>query len=576
MWTQFSLGLAACIVGAVATFGCQPTRSTRDSVQVTANTAAQRETDQTTTATSTGATSAEPAATTATRESTAKHWAFRPVSSPPLPAVQDASWARNPIDHFVLARLERDQLRPALAADRHTLLRRLSLDLVGLPPTLDEVTAFVNDRSPNAYERAVDRLLASHHFGEKWARHWLDLCYYADTDGYLTDQPRPYAWRYRQWVVDALNRDLPFDEFTTQQLAGDRLADPGISEKIATGFLRNTLSNREGGADLEEFRVEQTVARTRLVGTVWLGLTVGCARCHDHKYDPLSQKEFYELYAFFNNAAEINIDAPRRDEEEPYAAARKEYEDQRQRVLAPLAAEIDSLQALWEAKLLAALASPGEDHVWDRQWELLGLVWGGGKGEGQLEGTEIVQTPVFQRTTLQKERLLDYFLRSGSVIDPARWKELGLDQVNSKLVDLKKSLPPMTRAPAMHNSLVERPTYIHVRGSFRDRGGVVQTRTPAILPRADLVGEHSNTESIAVDPDARLRLAEWLLSPENPLTARVTVNRFWQELFGHGLVRTPGDFGVRGEAPTHPQLLDWLALEFRRQGWSVKRFFAWS
>jgi hypothetical protein len=361
------------------------------------------------------------------------HWAFRPVRRLDLPTLRQPGWVRNPIDRFILSRLEAEGVSPSPEANRATLIRRVTLDLIGLPPTPAEEEAFLQDHRPDAYERLVDRLLASPHYGEKWARPWLDLCHYADSDGYLTDQLRPVAWRYRQWLVDALNRDLPWDQFTIEQLAGDLLPHPTTDQLLATGFLRNTLSNREGGADLEEFRVEQVVDRTMMVGTTWLGLTFGCARCHDHKYDPISQKEFYQLYAYFDSADEVNIDAPLPGELESYRARRPTYERKRAELLQPVRKEIDALQQRWEQKLLEAAMHPARDAVWDRQWEVLGLVWGGDLGEGQLEGTYIVRLERSKRTQDQKDRLLDYFLEMGSVIDPKRFKELKLEEVSKKL-----------------------------------------------------------------------------------------------------------------------------------------------
>ena len=239
-----------------------------------------------------------------------KHWSFVPPKRLTPPAVRHQNWVRNPIDAFILARLEQENTKPSPEANRVTLVRRLSLDLTGLPPTPRQLDAFLADTSPHAYEQLVGDLLDSEHYGEKWARPWLDLARYADSDGYETDQLRPWAWRWRHWVIEALNRDMPFDEFTIEQLAGDLLPGAKVEQQVATGYHRNTVSNREGGADLEEFRVDQIVDRAANTGVVWLGLTVGCARCHDHKYDAISQKEFYQLYAFFNGADEVNIDAP--------------------------------------------------------------------------------------------------------------------------------------------------------------------------------------------------------------------------------------------------------------------------
>ena len=488
------------------------------------------------------------------------HWAFIPPRRSLLPAVRNHDWVRNPIDRFVLARLDADGIEPSREADRNTLIRRASFDLIGLPPTPEEVAEFLGDGRPEAYEELVDRLLDSPHYGEKWARHWLDLARYADSDGYETDQLRPNAWRYRHWVVEVLNRDMPFDQFTIEQTAGDLLPDSTIEQKVATGFHRNSLSNREGGADLEEFRTEQTVDRAGTLGTVWLGLTVGCARCHDHKYDPISQKEFYQLYAFFDSADELNIDAPLPGEMGPYLSTRAEYEQKRRELLAPLQTEVAELQAAWEKRLLETDADPGQDHHWDRAWEVLGLVWGGGLGEGQLEGQRIVKLDASQRTKDQADRLRDYFIKRGSIINKERYEELCLKELSKKLDELAKSYPKLTRGPTLVQNLEGRQSYIHLRGSFRDRGVDVEPGTPAVLHPLP-----------ADEKPNRLTLARWLVAEDNPLTARVTVNRAWQELFGRGIVFTSDDFGRQGERPSHPELLDWLATQFVRQGWSLKK-----
>ena len=239
-----------------------------------------------------------------------RHWAFQPVRRPAPPIVKDRDWMRNPLDGFVLARLEKEGLAPAPEADRPTLLRRLSLDLLGLPPTREEIAAFERDRSPNAYEKVVDRLLASPHYGERWGRHWLDLARYADSDGYEKDTGRPWAWRYRHWVLDALNHDLPYDQFVIEQLAGDLLPRATTEQRVATGFHRNTLTNKEGGVDKEQFRVEAVIDRVNTTARALLGVTLGCAQCHDHKYDPFSQREYYRFFAFFNRDREVDIAAP--------------------------------------------------------------------------------------------------------------------------------------------------------------------------------------------------------------------------------------------------------------------------
>ncbi len=487
------------------------------------------------------------------------HWSFQPISRHTAPIVS-SNWTHNVIDAFVLQRLNTEHIKPSPSADRVTLIRRVTLDLIGLPPTPEDVEEFVSDDRPAVFERLVDRLLASPHYGEKWSRPWLDLCHYADTDGYLTDQLRPVAWRYRAWLVNALNQNMPFDQFTVEQLAGDLLPNSTVDQKIATGFLRQTLSDREGGADLEEFRVKQVIDRTEMVGTIWMGLTVGCARCHDHKYDPISQQEFFELYACMNNADEVNIDAPLIAEHDAWLASRPDYERKRRELIAPLKSRIEELQKRWETKCLHAWKNPGTDAIWDRQWELLGLVWGGNLGEGQLEGCEIAKLAWSKRAPRQKDDLLDYFLRTGAAaIDSAKARELKLGELRSRLEALKKEFPKATRAPTMRASETFRQTYIHERGEFRDRGSNVSPSTPSCVPR----WSHH-------DEDPRLSLARWLVSENHPLTARVAVNRMWQDFFGRGLVLTSENFGTRGDSPSHPKLLDWLAREFMQSGWDVK------
>jgi len=493
------------------------------------------------------------------------HWAFVPPARPDLSAVAEIGWFRNDIDLLSASSLAnpREQLLPE--ADRRTLIRRVHFDLIGLPPTLEEIAAFEKDflRNPDsAYKKLVDRLLASPHFGEKWARWWMDLAHYGDSDGYLTDQLRPVAWRWRQWVVEAFNRNLPFDQFTIEQLAGDLLPNATTQQRIATGFLRNTLSNREGGADIEEFRVLQVKDRASTFGIVWLGLTVGCAQCHDHKYDPISQKEFYQLYAFFNNADEVNINSPFPTEAKPFATAKLEHDKNRHELLSPVAPKLDALQKRWEVKLLNTETHPGRDHHWDRELELLGLIWGGHLGEGQLEGLNIIYKPWPQRTPIERDRLQDYFLRRGSRIDGSKFKELKIGALVKQLDELKKKLPPITRAPTMQQHHEYRPTHLHKRGNFRRQGEAVRPNTLAAL--------HRFSATKTPNPPNRLALARWTVSPDNPLTARVTVNRMWQELFGRGLVTTPDDFGTRSNPPSNPELLDWLATEFVRRNWDTK------
>ncbi|MEX2577473.1 MAG: PSD1 and planctomycete cytochrome C domain-containing protein [Verrucomicrobiales bacterium] len=487
------------------------------------------------------------------------HWSFVPPDPVAPPKIAGAA---HPVDRFVLARLEEEGIAPSPEAPRATLIRRVTLDLTGLPPTREEVDAFLEDTRPKAYDHLVDRLLASPHFGEKWARWWLDLAHYGDSDGIRLDNARPDAWRFREWVVDALNDDLPFDQFTIRQLAGDLLANASVSQRLATGFLRNTVSDRQtGNADPELGRVRQVVNRTSTVGAVWLGLTMECAECHDHKFDPVSQKDFFQLYAFFNGAEEMNINAPLPGEMEKHRPARRVYERKRAELIAPLATRLDEMQAEWEERMLWTERNPGADHAWGRAFELLVTSWGRGRGEGQFEGLMIIKTPPGQRSAQQKERLQDYFLKNGRVVAPEAFAKLKIVDLSKELETLAREVPPLSRAQAM-TQLPEPPvTRIHLRGDFRRPGETVTPGTPAVLP--PLKTETSATPT-------RLDLAKWLVSPNHPLTARVTVNRLWQELFGSGLVPTSDNLGTRGATPTHPDLLDWLATQFPERGWSLK------
>ncbi|NDH07936.1 DUF1549 domain-containing protein, partial [bacterium] len=267
------------------------------------------------------------------------HWSFKPILNPPVPQNASFKWARNPIDVFVYEQMLKEGLEPSQEAEPLTLLRRIYLDLIGVPPTQSEIDMFLNDKLPGSYERAVDRVLDSPRYGEKWARYWLDLARYADSDGYEKDTGRPYAWRYRQWLIDALNADMPFDQFAIEQLAGDLLQNASLDQKTATGFHRNTLTNKEGGVDQEQFRVEAVVDRANTTAKVFLGLTLGCAQCHDHKYDPISQREYYQFFAFFNSDMEVNIPAsPLPGEQELFDRQLEQHKSK----LAPIKASLDA------------------------------------------------------------------------------------------------------------------------------------------------------------------------------------------------------------------------------------------
>jgi hypothetical protein len=447
-------------------------------------------------------------------EGASGHWSFQSIVRPAVPRVSSADWVRNPIDAFILRRLEEEKVEPSPVADRATLVRRLSLDLTGLPPAPDLARDFVNDPRPSAYARLVDRMLESPHFGEQWGRHWLDLARYADSDGYEKDSVRPWAWRYRDWVIQAINDDMPFERFTREQLAGDLLENATVEQKIATGLHRNTLTNKEGGVDQEEFRCQAVVDRVNTTATIWLGLTVGCAECHDHKYDPISQKEFYRLFAFFNSADEKDIAAPLDGELAAYRLAHER----------------------WRARHTQLEA----DRVRYAAEELPERI------------AEILDCPAERRTEDDRNALADH--------DRARGE--GLKEWKETLEAHRKKEPPFpgTKAPTLVSADEPRATFVHVRGDFLRRGEQVRPGTPSVLHGGEGFSDGAN----------RLDLAEWLVDSGNPLTARVTVNRIWQHLFGRGLVATPEDFGTRGEPPSHPELLDWLADEFARRGWSRK------
>ncbi len=478
-------------------------------------------------------------------------WSFRLITQPDPPSPKNAASVRNPIDNFILVRLEKESVAPSPEASKSTLIRRLTFDLTGLPPTPAEVAAFLDDSSPGAYDKLVDRLLASPHYGEQRARAWLDLARYGDSDGLEKDRTRPWSWRWRDWVINAFNADMPFDRFTIEQLAGDLLDNPRQDQLIATGFHRNTLSNREGGTDPEESRFEQNINRTNTTATVWLGLTAGCAQCHDHKFDPISQKDYYSLFAFFNNADERDIDAPQPGESGLWMRARPAYLTARARLMELYA--VDRLQQEWESKLLEALNNPGKDLDWDF------VVANSRPMFDRFEA--VLRTPRPQRSERDSERLMYWFLaNSGPSNNRDEDALAGLRDFRRRLATLEATQPRLSQAPVMIEMPTPPRTHIAVRGEFKSKGIEVQPATLASLPPLPDGA-----------PRNRLALARWLVSKDNPLTARVTVNRLWQEMFGRGLAVTSEDFGNQGSKPSHPELLDWLAAEFRDNDWSVKQ-----
>ncbi len=447
-----------------------------------------------------------------------RHWSFEPVRRPTLPTVAQGPWVRNDVDRFILARLEGEKLRPSPPADATTLIRRLMLDLIGLPPTPAEVHDFANDHRPDAYERLVDKILASPHFGERWGRHWLDLARYADSNGYGIDAPRA-IWKYRDWVVAALNRDLPFDRFVIEQLAGDLLDGATVDQKIATGFHRNTMLNEEGGIDHEQFRVDAVADRVATTGSVFLGLTLGCARCHDHKFDPIAQKEFFQIFAFFNSADEPTL-------------------------------EMGTPDQIARATALRAQRRAVENELRDfeRSWT---------KNLGEAQQREI-PTAISTIMALAPEQRDDRQWRT--YFDFARPLNAGFRERIQTLQDVRQREPQYPTTLVIRELPTPRETHLHLGGDFTRPGERVEPGVPKVLhPLPKTSGRAT-----------RLDFARWLVDPANPLLARVTVNRIWQRYFGLGLVETENDFGTQGARPSHPELLDYLAAEFVARGWSTK------
>ena len=658
-----------------------------------------------------------------------RHWAYRPLKQVTPPEVEAGAWIRNEIDRFVLAKLEAHKLQPSPRADRNTLIKRLSYDLIGLPPAPGEVEAFVNDKSSEADNKLVGRLLASRHFGERWGRHWLDKARYADSDGYEKDNPRMNAWRYRDWVINSINADLPFDQFTIEQLAGDLLPNATDLQKLATAFNRQTLTNTEGGTDQEQWRVAAVMDREETLGSVWLGLTVGCARCHNHKYDQFTQKEYYQLFAYFNNGDESSTNIPRSQQAlADFAKAKKSHESKAEDLTTKITKRNATLKKqlpMLEKSLRDEIANRKSEPVKFHSLELLSArtdvsdkVKFTEKDDGSLlvsgENPAIAEYEVNYKTGLKRitgiriEVLPDESLAANGpgrtphgnfVLNEVRIYANANPDFSSKTLQLLK----LSNAKATHsqkdwpaenaidgkggtgkngtgwaianeygkpNSLditlaepleIETGIYLHIVldqeygsqhtiGRFRITGRTGQNPTDGIPESiVELLGNNTGkrtpqeTESLLTfaqtrDPEAirlqanlnklnsnapkppvmsvrvisqrknnprtthilhrgefkqprekvfadtiatlpkisnrgegdRLDLARWLVNGQNPIVPRVIVNQIWANLFGEGLVRSINDFGVRGDTPTHPALLDWLAGEFVRRKWSRK------
>lgn len=485
-----------------------------------------------------------------------RHWAFEPVKRPALPPAPagGANWSRNGIDRFVAASLASRGLTPSPEAVRAVLLRRLSLDLLGLPPSISDVDEFVTDTSPDAFDRQVTRLLASPHFGERWGRHWLDQARYADSNGYAPDGERS-MWPYRDWVIRALNADMPFDQFTIEQLAGDLLPESAQDQLIATGFHRNTLINTEGGTKSDQFRVEQAKDRADTTGGVWLALTVGCANCHDHKYDPIAQREYYQLYAFFDSTQDQNSTTPvvslaTSAQREQLAKLDLRVAAARQRLAEPDPG-LTQRRGEWETNLRLPTPTPPVNAPDDKQPVTK-------EAAERRELVVIALLPDDKRSKEQTTRLTAAFDKQDSVRAPLL---TALSAVEGERREFDRAIPT---SMVLRELPQPRETHIQIRGDFLRLGDRVEPNVPAALPGIDAAGRRLT----------RLDLARWLVRPDHPLTARVYVNRVWMRLFGQGLVETENDFGTQGSLPTHPELLDWLADEFMRQGWSTKRLIA--
>jgi len=446
-----------------------------------------------------------------------RHWAFE---SP-------KKTASGSIDSFILARLKEEKLTPSPPADAATLIRRVSLDLTGLPPEPAEVRAFAEASSKDpdaAYLDLVDRLLNSPHYGERWGRWWLDQARYADSNGYSIDAPRQ-IWKFRDWVIDALNADMPFDQFTIEQLAGDLLPNATDSQKIATGFHRNTQINQEGGIDKEQFRIDSIFDRVATTGTVWLGLSIGCAQCHDHKFDPIEQKEYYQLFAFLNNQDEPTMKVF--DESVDVSELTQEFKDLEAKIktfIQDHSAELDA----WEAALTPAIKKSLSSFL-----------------------VKILDLPKNKRSFAQTQSL---FAASVGGVGPFR-------ELNDRYKEIDTILNQGVTTLVMKELPAPRKTTVFIKGDFTRPAEEVTPGTPKVLHPLPKPAGLPN----------RLDLARWIVSPDNPLTARVIANRIWQQYFGRGIVETENDFGLQGTTPSHPELLDFLALQFMEQKWSLKK-----
>ncbi len=478
-----------------------------------------------------------------------EHWAFQPLKRPSIPTLRNSQPVVNPVDAFVLARLDEKGLKLSAPASRELLIRRVTFDLVGLPPTTAEIDGFIADTSPNAYEKLLNRLLASPHYGERWGRHWLDLVRFAETDGYEHDAVRPHAWRYRDYVVRSFNADKSYDRFVHEQIAGDELWPGDTDALIATGFAL-LGPDMVDSADQVQRRVNTLNDMTDTVGFAFLGLTLACARCHDHKFEPFTQRDYFAMQAHFTPAAfRRELPIPTAAERVAYDTAMKEFGAN------PIARELIRLEdpvrkKLFEAKL--AKLSP--------------------------EAQDAQRTPPERRNAEQSNLALE----TASMLEITEKELAGAfkGEERTRRKDLLDELKKLPKPPALPMAMVlgnsngtPAKTFVLRRGEYSQPGDEVGPGFPHVVTALHHKDISSSTAPGASPQAAgrRTALANWLASTDNPLTARVMVNRIWQHHFGRGLVATPSDFGTRGQRPTHPELLDWLAGEFIARGWSVKQ-----
>lgn len=473
-------------------------------------------------------------------------WSFRPPVRPKVPEVKPADWVRNPIDAFVLEKLAANRMKPAAPADRRTLLRRAYFDLTGLPPTASEIRAFLADGSPAALEKLVDQLLASPRYGEKWGGSWLDVARYADTGGFETDMVYLNAWRYRDYVIKAFNEDTPYDRFVKEQIAGDEIWADNPEARIATGFYTIGPRLPESAMIPAKDRSETLIDWADTTAAVFLGLTMGCARCHDHKYDPIAQKDYYALQAIFAGSEEQEIVLADAQAQNGFKAGLPRFlylEQIRYRADQVIGQAknrlIERIKKKYRPEEVAAYEIPKEKRT-------AGQLRLSGEIEGEIR-------------LLTREEIL-----AALTLD-----EKGqLDEINRRIGEAYLQAPrPLAQASVLGPVRTFQPVKLLIRGDYTQPGAEIKPDFPAILRSGRQIQDRETRLGLG----RRKALAEWLTEQNHPLTARVLVNRIWQGHFGEGLVRTPNDFGKQGELPTHPELLDWLATELVKEGWSLKK-----